>query len=34
MNISEEMETKLNTIFAVVLAIFIVVFWLFVMPTA
>ncbi len=30
--ISEELESKLNTIFAVVLAIFIIVFWFFVMP--
>ncbi len=30
--ISEELESKLNTIFALVLAIFIIVFWFFVMP--
>ena len=34
MNISEELEEKLDTIFVIVIAIFIIILWFLVMPSS
>jgi hypothetical protein len=34
MEVSEEVESKLNTLFVLAIAIFIVIFWFLIMPIA
>jgi len=34
MEISKEVESKLNTIFVIAIAIFIIAFWFFIMPVS